>query len=235
MSGLLSHVHDATERTLSANGFEVLRVKGQACCGALHAHAGQRERAKELARKNVAAFAANPDCLVAVNSAGCGAMIKEYGELLAGEPLEEEAVALASRVKDVSELLAERGPRQGKSVRLRVAYDPPCHLLHAQGIADPPLTVLNAVPGIEHVPHSDAEMCCGSAGSYSFTQSALSRSVLERKVNSILEVNPDIVASGNPGCIMQIGAGLAAAGSDLSVVHPVEILDRSYARAGLYD
>jgi glycolate oxidase iron-sulfur subunit len=162
-------------------------------------------------------------------------MLKEYGELLAGEPLEQEAISMARRVKDVAELLEERGPRQGMPVRLRVAYDPPCHLLHAQGVADAPLAVLDAVPGIEHVAHADAEMCCGSAGSYSFTQFALSRDVLERKVDSLLASEADIVASGNPGCIMQIGAGLNAAGSSLSVVHPVEILDRSYARAGFYD
>ena len=120
-------------------------------------------------------------------------------------------------------------------MRLRVVYDPPCHLHHAQGITDAPLSVLNAVPGIERVVHADAEMCCGSAGSYSFTQSALSRAVLDRKVSSILASEPDIVATGNPGCIMQIGAGLAAAGSKLAVVHPVELLDRSYARAGFYE
>ena len=213
MSGLLSHVNTATERTLLANGFRLTSSPEQVCCGALHAHAGQHERALELARQNVQAFAGTPESLIAVNSAGCGAMLKNYGKLLAGDPLEREALALASRVRDVSELLAEKGPRQGKSLRLRVAYDPPCHLQHAQGISDAPLAVLNAVPGLERVVHADAEMCCGSAGSYSFTQSALSRAVLDRKVKSILACAPDIVATGNPGCIMQIGAGLAAAGS----------------------
>jgi glycolate oxidase iron-sulfur subunit len=235
MSGLLGHVHAATERTLAANGFVVTAVSGQACCGALHSHAGQRDQAIALARQNVAAFAEYPDCIIAVNSAGCGAMLKEYGTLLAGDPLEPNAIALASRVRDVAELLAERGPRQGKPVRLRVVYDPPCHLLHAQGISDAPLAILKAVPGLEHVAHADAEMCCGSAGSYSFTQSELSSQVLDRKVKSVLAAEPDVIATGNPGCIMQIGAGLAAAGSALSVVHPVEILDRSYARAGFYD
>jgi len=235
MSGLLSHVHSATERTLSANGFELSSVPDQSCCGALHGHAGQRDHAIALARKNVVAFAKHPDCIIAVNSAGCGAMLKEYGKLLAGDSLEQEAIALASRVRDVAELLAERGPRRGKPVRLRVAYDPPCHLLHAQGISDAPLALLKAVPNIEHVTHADAEMCCGSAGSYSFTQSDLSHEVLDRKVKSILAVEPDMIATGNPGCIMQIGAGLAAAGSKMSVVHPVEILDQSYARAGYYD
>jgi glycolate oxidase iron-sulfur subunit len=235
MSGLLSHVHAATVRTLSANGFVFSDVPGQTCCGALHEHAGQREQAIALARRNVAAFAEHRDSVIAVNSAGCGAMLKGYGRLLAGDPLEQDAIDFAARVRDVTELLAQRGPRQGKPVRLRVAYDPPCHLLHAQGIADAPLVVLKAVPGLEHVRHSDREMCCGSAGSYSFTQSELSLEVLDRKVESILAADPDIVATGNPGCIMQIGAGLAAAGSSVSVVHPIEILDRSYARAGFYD
>lgn len=235
MSGLLSHVHKATERTLVANGFSLSSASTQVCCGALHTHAGQREKALELARQNVRAFAENPQSVIAVNSAGCGAMLKDYGKLLAGDPLEKEALVFASRVRDVSELLADEGPRQGKPVRLRVAYDPPCHLHHAQGITDAPLSVLNAVPGIERVVHADSEMCCGSAGSYSFTQSALSRAVLDRKVSSILASEPDIVATGNPGCIMQIGAGLKAAGSKLAVVHPVELLDRSYARAGFYE
>jgi glycolate oxidase iron-sulfur subunit len=234
MEGLLSHVHAATCRTLEANGYRVSRITGQVCCGALHAHAGQRAHAIELARRNVQAFAKEPDSIIAVNSAGCGAILKEYGELLAGDPLEQHAAALAARVRDVSELLADRGPREGNPVRMRVVYDPPCHLLHAQGIADAPLAVLRAVPGLEHVTHADAEMCCGSAGSYSFTQSALSRAVLDRKVANILAAEPDIVATGNPGCIMQIGAGIAAVGSKLSVVHPIEILDRSYARAGYY-
>ena len=235
MSGLMSHVHAATVRTLTANGFDVRSVSGQACCGALHAHAGQREQAMELARQNVAAFGEEPDSIIAVNSAGCGAMLKEYGQLLAGDPLEHDAIALAARVRDVSELLAERGPRKGKPVKIKVAYDPPCHLLHAQGISDAPLAILSAVPGLERVHHVDAEMCCGSAGSFSFTQSELSRSVLDKKVRALVAADPDIVATGNPGCIMQIGAGFAAAGRKVAVVHPVEILDRSYARAGYYD
>ena len=235
MSGLLSHVHAATERTLSVNGYVFSEVAGQACCGALHEHAGQKEQAIALARKNVAAFAEHPESIIAVNSAGCGAMLKEYDKLLEGDMLEQEAIAMVARVRDVSELLAERGPRMGKPVRLRFVYDPPCHLIHAQGIADAPLKMLAAVPGLEHVRHAEAEMCCGSAGSYMFTQSELSREVLARKVESILAAEPDIVATGNPGCIMQIGAGLAAAGARIPVVHPIEILDRSYARAGFYD
>lgn len=235
MSGLFSHVHAATRRTLEVNGYELTDISGQECCGALHAHAGQHDKALELARKNVLAFAEFPDTLIAVDSAGCGAMLKDYGDLLEGDPLHEAAIDVSSRVRDVSELLADRGPRSGSAVKLRVVYDPPCHLKHAQGISDPPLALLDAVPGLEYVQHGDGDMCCGSAGSYSFTQSELSRAVLGRKIDSLLSSSPDIVATGNPGCVMQIGAGLLAEGSSIAAVHPVEILDMAYARAGYYD
>lgn len=235
MDGLFSHVHDATERTLKANGLEPVPLPGQVCCGALHAHSGQHDEARELARKNVLAFGSVSEGPVIVNSAGCGAILKEYGDLLAGDPLESEARAFASRVVDVAEALAQSGPRQGANVRARVAYDAPCHLLHAQGVADAPRQVLQAVPGLELVHHSGSDQCCGGAGSYTLTERRLSSAVLDRKVASLLQSEPDFVATGNPGCIMQIGAGLMAAGSSVQVVHPVEILDMSYQRAGLYD
>ncbi len=235
MAGLFSHVHEATHRTLSVNGYRSTRVPHQGCCGALHAHTGEHDKAVDLARRNVAAFAECPESVIAVNSAGCSAMLKEYGRLLAGDPLEPEAKALSQRVRDVSELLASRETRRGHTLALKVAYDPPCHLLHAQRIADAPPALLASIPGIELVQHRDAAMCCGSAGSYSLTQVGLSRTVLEDKVNALIAADPDVVATGNPGCIMQIGAGLAAVGSSIPVVHPIEILDWSYAMAGLYD
>ena len=234
MEGLFPHVNSACERTLAANNYRMIATPGQSCCGALHAHAGQHEEARTLAKRNVIAFGANPEIPIAVNSAGCGAMLKNYGRLMEGDPIEHDAIAFADRVKDVSELLADRGPRIGESVRMRVAYDPPCHLLHAQRVKDAPISVMNAIPGIEMVAHIEAEMCCGSAGSYSLTEPELSHAVLHRKVMAIEEAAPDVVATGNPGCIMQIGAGLAAAGSSVPVVHPVEILDWSYERAGYY-
>jgi glycolate oxidase iron-sulfur subunit len=170
-----------------------------------------------------------------VNSAGCGAALKEYGRLLAGDPLEDEASAFAARVKDVTELLAARGPRPGAPLPITVAYDPPCHLLHAQRVAGDPLAVLAAIPEMNRVTHAEADLCCGSAGIYSLLEPALSRAVLARKTEAILAVSPDVVATGNPGCAMQIGAGLRAEGSDIPVVHPVELLDRSYRASGLYD
>ena len=230
MQGLFSHVHDATIRTLTVNGFDVQEVPGQVCCGALHAHAGLRDPARALARQNVAAFGATSDPIV-VNSAGCGAQMKAYGHLLDGEPA---AQRFAARVHDVTELLAERGPAPGATLDVRVAYDAPCHLLHAQGIAEPPLAVLRAVPGAEVSPTADSAQCCGSAGLYSTLEPELSRAVLAPKVERILADPPDVLATANPGCVMQLGAGLRAAGVNIVVRHPVEVLDQSYRAAGLY-
>src|SRR5205809_2495199 len=148
MDGLFAHVHDATVRTLGVNGWAVREVPGQVCCGALHAHAGLREEARRLARANVAAFGDGAEPIV-VNSAGCGAMLKEYGHLV-------DAARFATRVRDVTELLAARGPRPGAPVDAQVAYDPPCHLLHAQRIADEPYRVLAAIPVLRVVSLPDA-------------------------------------------------------------------------------
>ena len=235
MEGLFSHVNQATQRTLAANGYRVVDVRGQGCCGALHAHAGLHNKAQELARINVRAFAAAPDAAIAVNSAGCGAAMKDYGHLLGDDPLAGAARDFAARTKDVSELLAARGPRAGGELKLRVAYDPPCHLLHAQRIALDPIALLDAVPGIARTAHVESEMCCGSAGIYSLLEPDLSRAVLARKTKALIEAGPDVVATGNPGCAMQLGAGLRAEGSDIPVVHPVELLDHSYQAAGWYD
>ncbi len=232
MSGLFSHVHEAIVRVLQANGVVVHDVPGQRCCGALHAHSGQRAEAVDLARANIRAFTAMPDDIqVVVNSAGCGALLKEYARLLEGDSLEDEARAFGERVRDVSEVLSHVGVKQGHPLSLRVAYDPPCHLQHAQCVVDPPLAMLHAIPGVEVLTHSESDLCCGSAGSYSLSEPDLSRAVLDRKVEALLAAQPDVVATGNPGCIMQIGAGLRATGSDIPVLHPVELLDRSYRRA----
>lgn len=235
MDGLFDHVHQATERTLQANGYHLRTVPGQGCCGALHAHAGLEDEARALARHNVTVFGRVPADHIVVNAAGCGATLKEYARLLAGDALEPAARGFAARVRDVSEVLADAGPRAGAMLDFSVAYDPPCHLLHAQRVADAPLRVLGAVPGLRRVPLEEAEFCCGSAGSYALTQPELSGEILARKVAAISRARPDAVATGNPGCVMQIGAGLQQAGLRIPVLHPVEILDRSYAAAGYYD
>jgi len=227
MNGLFSHVHDATIRTLQVNGYAVREVPAQVCCGALHAHAGLRDEARRLARTNVAAFG-DDDSPIVVNSAGCGAMLKEYGHLV------DASAEFVARVRDVSELLAERGPRPGAPLDVTVAYDPPCHLLHAQRIAEPPQRMLAAIPVLRVVSPPDAAQCCGSAGLFTLVEPAMSRAVLAPKLASLAEARPQVVATGNPGCLMQLGAGLAAAGIPAAVRHPVELLDESYKAAGYY-
>ena len=229
MDGLFRHVHDATRRVLAANGLAVRDVPGQVCCGALAAHAGQEALARTLAHANIRAFdAAAPGLPVVTNSAGCGAALKSYDQWLADDPEAERARGFAARVRDVSEVLAERGPRVAGPLRLRVAYDAPCHLHHAQRVTEAPLTVLRAIPGMELVPLEGSDRCCGSAGLYSLLQPGLSLEVLGEKLAAIAAARVDVVATGNPGCVMQIGAGALLAGLDVEVRHPVELLDRAY-------
>jgi len=230
MDGLFGHVHDATIRTLAVNGVAVAEVPRQVCCGALAAHAGRADLARELARENVRAFdAAAPGQTIVTNSAGCGAMLKAYGTWLADDPLAERARAFAARVRDVSEILVERGPvAAARPLSLRVAYDAPCHLHHAQQVTTEPLRVLAAIPGLDLVPLEGADRCCGSAGLYSLVEPDLSAAVLAPKLQAIAASGADVVATGNPGCLMQIGAGALLAGMRVEVRHPVELLDLAY-------
>jgi glycolate oxidase iron-sulfur subunit len=233
MQGLFSHVHDATVRTLAVNGFDVREVQGQVCCGALHAHAGLVDEARALARVNVAAFGDGDEPIV-VNSAGCGALMKEYGRLVG----DVRAEKFGERVRDVTELLAGEGMKgavAGAPLDLHVAYDPPCHLLHAQGIAVQPLQLFAAIPLLELVHVPGAAECCGSAGLFTLLEPEMSRAVLQAKLERLREAAPQVVATGNPGCLMQIGAGLAAAGVAARARHPVELLDDAYRAAGRYE
>jgi glycolate oxidase iron-sulfur subunit len=233
--GLYSRVNRATERALEANGFEVMAVPGQSCCGALHAHGGSLSRARAMARANIAAFAQVELDAVVVNAAGCGATMKEYGSLLAKDGTwSERADQFAAKVRDVSELLAEVGPRQGAMMACSVAVDHPCHLLYGQRIERAPLDVLGAIPGLEMRVISGAAECCGGAGIYGLTHPRLGGAIGEDKVAAIRDAKADAVATPNPGCMMQIGAGLLVEGSHEGVVHPIELLDESYRRAGYY-
>lgn len=231
MEGLLTEANRATERVLVVNDYALAPAPAQRCCGALHAHAGDLEGARDLARDNIAAFEASGAEYVATNSAGCGAMMKEYGHLLAEDPAwHARAESLARRVRDVSELLAAAGPKAGAPVEARVAYDAPCHLLHAQRVALPPLQLLGAIPGMSLLPLADADRCCGAAGIYSLIEPEVSNAVLDRKLADIDASGAQFVATGNPGCLMQIGAGLVRARGGRGAIHPVELLDESYAR-----
>ena len=231
MSGLFAHVNDATVRALAHNGFRPSATPGQRCCGALHAHAGDLEGARALARENIAAFERSEADVVVVNAAGCGAMLKQYGHLLHDDPAwAARAERLAARTRDVSELLATAGPVPGtRELPLRVTHDPPCHQMHAQRVVHPPLQLLRAVPGLDLIPLEDADQCCGSAGIYNLVEPDTSDAVLAPKLARIGESHAEMVATGNPGCLMQIGAGLVLSGSDVTVVHPVELLAASYA------
>ncbi len=233
--GLLGRVNRATMRVLEANGYRIVRVPGQGCCGALHAHTGDLEGARKLARENIRAFEDAGVEIIAVNAAGCGAAMKEYGHLLARDDAwRERAEALAARVRDVSELLGRPGLRRGGSLLLRVTYDAPCHLLHAQKIDAEPLAVLDAIPGLEVVPLEGLDECCGGAGVYGITHPELGGEIGEDKIRAVLATGAQVVTTPNPGCMMQIGAGLRMAGAAVEVAHPLELLDESYRRGGVY-
>jgi glycolate oxidase iron-sulfur subunit len=225
MPELFGDVHAATVRVLARNGFEVVVPRGQGCCGALHAHAGDPDFARELLRRNVAAFGAAGADAIVVNSAGCGAAMREAGHWLppAGE-------RFASAVRDVCELLDGAGLRApGGRVEGTVCYDDPCHLVHGQGVRAAPRRLLAKIEGLQLVAHDDPTSCCGAAGIYNLTHAAMSRAVLARKVEALAAADPDWIATGNPGCLMQLRAGAAAAGLRARVVHPIELLDRAYS------
>jgi len=230
MEGLFTAANRATERTLVANDYTAVEAPEQHCCGALHAHAGDLDTARALARRNIAAFERSGAEYVVTNAAGCGALLKEYDHLLAADSAwAARAASFAERVRDVSELLAAAGPRVGAPLPYRVTYDAPCHLQHAQRISAAPLKVLDAIPGLERVALVDSDQCCGSAGIYNLLEPALSAAVLAPKIAHIELTGASLVATGNPGCLMQIGAGMRRAGLSARTVHPVELLDASYA------
>ncbi len=226
MKSLFADTNAATARVLAHNGYAMRRASGQGCCGALHAHAGDLDAARKLARANVRSFEASGADVIAVNAAGCGAMMKEYGYLLADDPdYAERAARVSARVRDVSEVLAAAGPRRGAALPMVVTYDAPCHLLHAQRVVTPPLQVLGAIPELALVAHADADQCCGAAGIYNLIEPDISAKVLAPKVQRIAATGAALVGTGTPGCHMLIGAGLLRAGLARGEIHPVYLLD----------
>ena len=219
----------ATARVLARNGFEVIAPRAQSCCGALHAHAGEHATAIELARRTIAAFEAAGVEEVVVNTSGCGAHMKAYGTLLAGDPAwRERAARFAARVRDVSEILAGeplRGPL--RPVPRTVTYHDPCHVVHGQKIRNQPRALLAQIPGLRVVDLKEADWCCGSAGTYNLTQPEMATRLQERKVAHVRATGADAVITANPGCIIQIAQGLAAQGSPIEVLHLVELLDQA--------
>ena len=234
MRAAFSDTNAATARVLARNGFEVIVPEVQTCCGALHAHAGERVDARVLARRNIASLDGLDVDAFIVNAAGCGAALKEYGWLLKDDAAwSERATRFASRVKDASEFLGDAGLTAAPGpLHVRVAYDDPCHLLHGQKIKDQPRAMLAAIPELSVLPLNEADWCCGSAGTYNVTQPELSAKLLQRKVGHITSSGAQLVVTANPGCQMQIAAGLRAARAPVTVVHLMDLLDRAYGESG---
>jgi glycolate oxidase iron-sulfur subunit len=227
-----SHNH-ATARVLARNGAEVLVPRDQGCCGALHAHAGEREQARALARQTIDCFEKGETDHVIVNSSGCGAHMKGYGHLLSDDPAyADRAHRFSKRVQDIAEFLAKeplRGPI-GR-IEMRVTYHDPCHVVHGQKVRAEPRKLLRAIPGITLSELNEADWCCGSAGIYNLTQPEMAERLIRRKVANIEATGAQAVVTANPGCIIQILHGLEAKGMAMKVYHLVEILDLAYRKA----
>jgi glycolate oxidase iron-sulfur subunit len=233
--GLFERVNEATVRVLTANGCGSQSPSGQGCCGALHAHAGELDGARVLARQNIDAFREG-EAPIVTNAGGCGAMLASYGHLLAAdEAYAERARAFSLRVRDIGQQLEAIGFRNGASIGVeRTTYDASCHLLHGQHGAASSLQMLWAIPNLNLVLLKDSDVCCGGAGVYNLLEPELSTQILAEKLEQIESSGATVLATGNAGCHMQIGAGARLAGMPLRVCHPVELLDDSYQRAGFY-
>ena len=236
MDEMFKDVNQATTRILKVNGWKVEIPSNQTCCGALHDHAGDRDHALKLARKNIDALEDGSGIPIIVNAAGCGAMLKEYGELLESDPqYADRAKAFSARIKDATEFLAEEGVVKGAALPYTVTYDAPCHLYHAQKIKDAPLELLQTIPELDFVPLHDFEKCCGSGGIYNLTNPEFADGILAEKVANIRDTKAGLVVTANPGCQMQILSGVRKEKMDVQVRHILDLLDESYLAAGLYN
>jgi glycolate oxidase iron-sulfur subunit len=224
-----AELNAATIRVLTANGCDVVVPDGQACCGALAAHAGVRDVARELARNNLRAFLLNDVDAVVTNAAGCGSTLKEYDHLFTpGEPEYGQAAAFAKKTRDVTEFLGGLGLSAPlKALPLCVTYQDSCHLLHGQKVREAPRKLLRAIPGLDLVelPHSD--LCCGSAGVYNVTQTKASLELLAEKMHCASATQAQIIATSNPGCLLQMRAGAEVHHTNQQVLHVIELLDQA--------
>jgi glycolate oxidase iron-sulfur subunit len=240
---MFRHVHWATARVLQENGCDVVVPRQQACCGAIHYHNGAAQPAINLMQQNMAAFQDPSIDAVIVNVAGCGSMLKDYAHIseeLNGHATEgtennnTSAQTFSSRIRDVHEFLDALGPVPPKGrIEASVAYQDACHLQHAQRIRQQPRDLLKLIPGIQLKSINEPELCCGAAGSYNLTQPEMADRLGRRKLSCIMETNPEIIASGNAGCSMQLQAHLQQLGLAIPVLHPMELLDLSYQQKPL--
>ena len=222
-------VNAATARVLAAEGCEVVTPRDQCCCGALMVHAGEEKAALDYARRTIDAFERAQVDTVVSNAAGCGSTLKDYGYLLRDDPkYSERAKAFSAKCRDISEVLAGLEPRAPRHpIPLKVAYHDSCHLQHAQGVRTQPRAVLGKIPELQILETAEAALCCGSAGIYNLVRPGPAKELGERKVRNVLATAPDIVASANPGCLLQLRSGIRLAGSQVPVLHMVEVVDAS--------
>lgn len=231
MDVMFGDINEATVNVFTRNGYEVVVPRGQRCCGALHIHAGDRETGKKLARENIDAFLAAGVDKIVVNAAGCGAALKEYGELLHNDPnYHEKAKKFSGMVEDVSKFLYDNGYEKPKGkLNTRITYHDACHLAHGQGVRFEPRYLLKEIPGVEMVELPEADRCCGSAGIYNLTNPEMAGKLLDHKMNN-LPKDVEMISMGNPGCMMQIAVGVLRHGRNQRVVHTMQLLDWAYKK-----
>ena len=236
MDQVFRDINEATIRVLAANGCEVITPLQQNCCGALHVHGGEAEQGRNLARHNIDVFEAYNCDFIIINSAGCGSTLKEYDHLLRDDAAyAERARVFSDKMKDISEfLMSIELKREMGEVNRIVAYHDACHLLHGQKIKQQPRELLKAIPGLTMVTLKESDWCCGSAGIYNITNQEMGHQLLERKMDHVVETGAEIIATGNPGCMMQIAMGIRERGLPMEVMHPIELLDEAYRVGGLY-
>lgn len=236
MGTVYAETNAATVRMLARNGYEVIIPKHQTCCGALAIHAGERNIAKEMAKRNIDAFLdaypagdGLPDAII-VNAAGCGVALKEYKDLLKEDPAyAAKARHFSELIKDATEFLAAPDiEKPTREIRARVTYQDPCHLAHGQGIRSQPRALLKLIPGLQLVEMRDSDRCCGSAGIYNVTHPDLSMQILDEKMVNIAATQPDIIVTANAGCLLQLQQGVHRAGLNAKVLHVMDLLDRAY-------
>jgi glycolate oxidase iron-sulfur subunit len=230
MSTAMADIDRATIRVLQRAGCDVANTAGQGCCGALNAHSGDLETAKELARRNIEAFERDGDSAIMVNSAGCGAMLKDYGHHFRDDPeWAARAKAFSNRVKDVTEYLAGRTLPMRRNLDVLVTYQEPCHLAHAQRITQPPRLLLRSIPGLQLREMAESSLCCGSAGVYNLTNPKESRQLQQRKLDHAAATAAQVIVTANPGCLIQLQSGLEERSEPTQVKHIIELLDEATA------
>jgi glycolate oxidase iron-sulfur subunit len=230
MSTAMADLDRATIRVLQRSGCDVVNTAGQGCCGALNAHSGDLETAKELARRNIEAFERDGDAAIVVNSAGCGAMLKDYGHHFRDDPeWAARAQTFSKRIEDVTEFLAGRDLPMRRDLDVAVTYQEPCHLAHAQRIVQPPRLLLRSIPGLELREMAESSLCCGSAGVYNLTNPKESRQLQQRKLDHAVATKAAVIVTANPGCLIQLQSGLDERGDQTRVKHIVELLDEATA------